>query len=360
MKKVIYITLFLLILIPSVIYGVRWINFRLTHVISNAAFVESDKFVKVAFKRVGGRIERLFKEEGDYVYAGEPLAKLDDRDYRIKLESIIHEINSVKEKLQALEIKKAKIKKKIDVSLEILTIKRRQILHEINSIQINLEQLRKDYQRYKNLFKKGVVPRRKYEEIQTKFMSLKEKLHANKLLLAEVDKKREKLLTEYETVMELEKEIKALKEKLKALYAKKEDTENLLSYTLLRSPVEGYIVKKFFSEGELVAQGQYVYAIYDPRDAYILVLLDERKLEGIKVGNKVKIKIDAYPDKKYEGVVKEIGKAAAAKFAIIPRDITAGEFTKVSQRIPIKIEITEGDKSILKLGMGAEVIIEKR
>ncbi|WP_461829367.1 HlyD family secretion protein [Aquifex sp.] len=360
MKKIVYLTLFLLVLIPSVIYGIKWINFRLTHVISNAAFVESDVFVKVAFKRVGGRIEKLFKEEGNYVRVGDPLAKLEDEDYRVKLKGIIHEINSVEEKLEALKIKKKKIEKKLNLSLEILAIKREQILHEINSLEVNLKQLKRDYRRYLNLFKKGVIPRRKYEEVETKLRSLQEKLYANKLLLAEIDKEREKLLAEYETVKELEKEIRSLEERLRALYTKKKDTENLLRYTLLRSPVDGYIVKKFFNEGELVAQGQYVYAVYDPRDAYILVLLDERKLEGVKVGNKVKIKIDAYPDKEYEGVVKEIGKAAAAKFAIIPRDITAGEFTKVSQRIPIKIEITKGDKSILKLGMGAEVIIEKR
>ncbi len=360
MRKAIYIILFLSILIPAVIYGIKWVNFRLTHVISNAAFVESDRFVKVAFKRVGGRIEKLFKEEGDYVHVGEPIAKLDDEDYRVKLEGIIHEISSVKEKLQALQIKKEKIKRKIEVSLEILSIKREQISHNVKALQINVDQLEKDYRRYKNLFKKGVIPRRKYENIETKLMSLREKLYANELLFSEIDKERKKLLAEYQTIKELEKEINALEEKLKALYARKKDVENLLNYTLLRSPVDGYIVKKFFSEGELVAQGQYVYAIYDPSESYILVLLDERKLEGVKVGNKVRIKIDAYPDKEYEGVVKEIGKAAAAKFAIIPRDITAGEFTKVSQRIPIKVEITKGDKSILKLGMGAEVIIEKK
>ncbi len=359
MRRVFFGILFLLILIPSVIYGVKWIHFRLTHVISNAAFVESDEFVKVAFKRVGGRIEKLYKKEGDYVHRGEPLAKLDDRDYRVKLEGIIHEIRAVKKKLKALEIKKDKIKRKIRLNLQILSLKREQAIHEIEALEARLEQLKRDYRRYLNLYKKGVIPRRRYEELETRLKSLTEKLKASKLILSEIEKEREKVMTEYETVKELEENIKSLKEKLKVLYTKKKDTENLLSYTVLRSPVKGYVVKRFVSEGELVAQGQYVYAIYDPETAYILVLLDERKLEGVKIGSKVKIKIDAYPDKEYEGIVKEIGKAAAAKFAVIPRDITAGEFTKVSQRIPVKIAITNGDKSILRLGMGAEVFIEK-
>ncbi len=360
MKKTAYRILFLLILIFSILYGVKWVHFRITHVISNAAFVESDEFTKVAFKRVSGRIEKLFKKEGDYVRTGEPLAKLEDIDYRIKLEEIIFNIEAVKKKIQALKVKREKIKKRIEIGLELLDIKERQLLHEINSLQINVDQLKKDHKRHLNLFKKGVIPRRKYEEIETQLKSLLEKLEASKLALFEIQKQRKKVLTERKTIKELDKEIESLERKLSALYVKKQDVENLLDYTILRSPVSGYVVKRFFSEGELVSQGQYVYAIYDPKTAYILVLLDERKLEGVKVGNKVRIKVDAYSNKSYEGIVKEIGKAAASKFAIIPRDITAGEFTKVSQRIPVKIEITKGDRSILKLGMGAEVIIEKK
>ena len=359
-RKLFYGVLFLLILIPSVIYGIKWVQFRLSHVISEAAFVESDEFTKVAFKVVSGKIEKLYKEEGDLVQAGEPLAKLEDRDYRVKLEEITYEIEAVKKELEALRIKRDKLREQIDTNLEILEVKERQLIHEIRSLEANVEQVERDYKRYLNLYKQGVIPRRNYEELETQLRSLKEKLEASRLAIAEIRKQKRNALAERKTIAELEKQVEAGEERLRALYARKQELENLLDYTILRSPVSGYIVKRFFNEGEFVAPGQYVYAIYDPNTAYILVLLDERQLEGVKVGSRVKIKIDAYPDKEYEGVVKEIMKATASKFAVIPRDITAGEFTKVSQRIPVKVEITKGDKSVLKLGMSAEVVIEKK
>ena len=70
--------------------------------------------------------------------------------------------------------------------------------------------------------------------------------------------------------------------------------------------------------------------------------------------------LDAYPDKEFTGVVREVMPASAATFALVPRDISAGEFTKVAQRIPVRIEITGGDRSLLRVGLGGEVEIKRQ
>jgi membrane fusion protein (multidrug efflux system) len=110
----------------------------------------------------------------------------------------------------------------------------------------------------------------------------------------------------------------------------------------------------------VVNPGMPVYALIDPKDIYILVLLEETKLKGVEVGCPAYIKIDAYPHMKYKGVVKEILPASAAKFALVPRDISAGEFTKVVQRMQVKVKITEGDTSKLVVGMGGEIEIKRK
>ncbi|WP_343123071.1 HlyD family efflux transporter periplasmic adaptor subunit [Persephonella sp. KM09-Lau-8] len=157
----------------------------------------------------------------------------------------------------------------------------------------------------------------------------------------------------------MKKNIESLQNKILALQQQKKDLENLISYTKLVSPYNGKIAKKFVSEGEVVPAGRPIYAIVPDNSLYILVLLEETKLEGIKIGSKAIIHIDAYPDKEYEGEVFEINPATAAKFALVPRDVTAGEFTKVAQRIPVKIKITKGDISVLKVGLGGEVEIKR-
>jgi len=161
-------------------------------------------------------------------------------------------------------------------------------------------------------------------------------------------------------IKELEKNIDSLKRKIEALKKKKEDIENLLEYTKLTACCDGVIAKRFHSEGENVASGMPIFALIPDDSLYILVLLEETKLKGIKKGNKAYIKIDAYPEEKFEGIVKEINPATASEFALIPRDITAGEFTKVAQRIPIKIKIIKGNIKLLKVGLSGEVKIERK
>ena len=114
------------------------------------------------------------------------------------------------------------------------------------------------------------------------------------------------------------------------------------------------------SEGEVVRPGQFVYAIYDPGDIYVLVFLEETKLGGVEEGAKVRIKIDAYPREEFWGVVESIGRSTASKFALIPRDVTAGEFTKVAQRIPVKVKVVKGRTELLRVGVSGEVEIEKK
>ena len=102
-----------------------------------------------------------------------------------------------------------------------------------------------------------------------------------------------------------------------------------------------------------------VYAVLDPQNIYIIALLEENKLDGVTPGDPVVIRIDAYPDQKYKGIVSQVLPASAATFALAPRDISAGEFTKVAQRIPVRINITEGDISLLQVGLSGEVEIRR-
>jgi membrane fusion protein (multidrug efflux system) len=129
---------------------------------------------------------------------------------------------------------------------------------------------------------------------------------------------------------------------------------------VLKSAIAGRIAKKFVSAGDIVSPMSAVYAVLDPNNLYIVALLEENKLNGVTPGDPVSIRIDAYPDQKYKGMVNQVLPASAATFALAPRDISAGEFTKVAQRIPVRIDITEGDVSFLQVGLSGEVEIRRK
>jgi len=357
--KPIGVLLLLVIGIGFAITGFRWIHFRLTHAITNAVFVESDSFTRVAYRRVAGRIVELYREEGDWVSKGDPLAKIEDRDFRIKLEELKRKRERLIKEQEALSIRRATAEEEIGKRIEAVKIQAKAIQEELKALNARIDQLQRDRKRLEALHRKGVVPLRRLEMVVTELKVLQRQRSALQQRHRATVKEAEILRVRLSQLRELDRKIEALQKELEALSKKEEDLRNMVEETVLRSPIDGFVLKRYVNEGEVVRQGQFIYALYNPKDIYILVLLEETKLRGVKEGNRAFIEIDAFPDHRFEGVVKEIGRATAAKFALIPRDITAGEFTKVVQRIPIKVRIIKGDVNLLRVGMGGEIAIEK-
>ena len=373
MKNKIGIVIILLLIAVFSIFAFKWVKHRMEYAVTDAVFVESDSMANLSFYRVKGRIVKLLKKEGDYVKKGEVIAVLDDTDYRTKLEQIKNQIESLRLKKKALQEKLSKIEEAVKIQIRTSLLNLQQVKasieatkHQINQIEKEIRLAKKDEERFRSLLKKELIPERKYDLVKTKLdVLLEKKKYAQKKLeeLKIQQKKAEEGITlaenEKKSIKELKKEIESLSKKIKSLEKQKEDVENQIRYTKLISPYNGRIAKKFVSEGEVIPSGRPVYSVVPENSLYILVLLEETKLDGIRVGSKANVYIDAYPDKKYRGEVFEINPATAAKFALVPRDVTAGEFTKVAQRIPVKIRITEGDISVLKVGLGGEVEIKK-
>lgn len=374
MKKSIGLFVVLILILIFAVFAIRWIEHRMKYVISDAVFVETDYLSNVGFNRVSGKIIQLYKKEGDLVKADETIAKIDDTDYKIQLENINYEIESLKKQKSQLENQLSRIIQENELNQKITSLTTQEIEKKIESliaqksqVEAQIEKAKKDEERYRNLLEKGLVPKAKYEEINTQLKVLLDQRKAIEKSISELNvsktKSKESLelvKTQGQVSKEIQDQISALEDKILALTKQKEELENLIKYTELKSPYNGIIAKKYVSIGDIVKAGQPIYAIVKENSFYIKVLLEETKLSGVKVGNKAYIKLDAYPDKTFEGEVESIDIASAAKFALVPRDISAGEFTKLAQRIPVKIRITKGDMSLLRVGLGGEVEIEKK
>jgi membrane fusion protein (multidrug efflux system) len=137
----------------------------------------------------------------------------------------------------------------------------------------------------------------------------------------------------------------------------------LLHYQVIADQ-DGIIAKRWVWPGDVVLQGQSLFTIYDLKNIWILANLQERSLRKVRLGSKVKIHIDAYPWQLFDGTVFSINGASAAKFTLVPQNNATGNYTKVEQRVPIKISIDipqnyPKDKPLyLFPGMSAEVFIE--
>ena len=128
-----------------------------------------------------------------------------------------------------------------------------------------------------------------------------------------------------------------------------------LEHTRIKSPINGVVAKKFIHAGDYATPGFPIFSIYDTDNVFVRAQLEETKLKGVALGQTVDLEVDAFSKRTFQGKVIKIGDATGAQFMLIPRDTTTGEFTKVVQRIPIKIQITDDPDHLLKPGYSVTV-----
>lgn len=136
-----------------------------------------------------------------------------------------------------------------------------------------------------------------------------------------------------------------------------------LTHTVIVAPINGYIAKRWVFCGDVMNPGQTMFTLFDLDNVWVLARLEETKISGVSIGDRVRIYVDAYPEYEFEGRIFVIKGAAASNFSLIPQDNATGNYTKVEQRIPIKITIERPknypkDKPLYLLpGMSVEVKI---
>jgi multidrug resistance efflux pump len=139
------------------------------------------------------------------------------------------------------------------------------------------------------------------------------------------------------------------------------DSSNLstgmLDHAVLRAPISGTVIKTMAKEGEVVAPGQPVAMIVNKENLYISANIEETDRNRVRIGQKVECTVDAFSGYTFPGKVTEIGEATASTFSLLPEMNTSGNFTKVTQRIPIKIAIDNQQGLDLSPGMSAVIKI---
>jgi membrane fusion protein (multidrug efflux system) len=137
--------------------------------------------------------------------------------------------------------------------------------------------------------------------------------------------------------------------------------EELLRHTKVYAPRDGAIAKRWVVAGDVVQVGQPLFALTDTKNIWVTANLEETKIEHLRSGDKVDIQIDAYPDEKFSGSIFIVRASAASQFSLIPPDNATGNFTKVVQRVPVKILLDKSHSNeslYLYPGMSAEISVK--
>jgi membrane fusion protein (multidrug efflux system) len=349
----------------------EFLSFRIHYAVSDAAFVRSDTLTTLTFK-VPGKIVEMKKKEGEPVKKGEILARLDASDYLLQKEATARQIEAAKKRLAALQAKKARVERELAIDTDVrqreyeaAAKKAAALRKKLEVLESRYQKVAKDAARFYDLWRKNLVAKAKYEAYATQKAALKAEMASlnEQIAAAEAVAKKaalgvEAAKTKQRLVDELTLQIEGVKDELAGLGKSLELLDKKIAYCRLKAPYDGAVAKRFVNIARVVDAGSPIYAVVDPRRLHVEVLLSEKKLAGVEPGNGVKIWVDAFKDREYRGEVERILPASAATFALVPRDASSGEFTKLDQRFVVRIRLLDPTPD-LRVGMGASVAIRR-
>ncbi len=345
------------LVIAGGLVGVEWIRYRLSHAVTDNAFVKTD-MVNVS-PLVAGRIERLFVDEGDMVEKGSLLARIDDRDLRKAVKVREAEIKGIEKRIELARLTVRRISEEVERDIEVAMRALNEATERHRAVVVRLRKAEKDFKRAEALFQEGTIPQADFDTTKAHLDAMEAEEQGMRSVIELREKELEKAKVQRMRVEEAKKSLNTLLAELEVAKRALDVALQRLSHTDVKSPISGVVAKGFFNEGDYISPGMPLFSIYDPENIYIVANLEETKLEGVDVGDPVDISVDAFPGRTFGGRVVLIGKATGSEFALIPRDVSAGEFTKVVQRIPIKIAMDNDLKSILKPGLSVRVGIKR-
>ena len=248
--------------------------------------------------KMPGRLINLKSAEGDTIKTGQILAALDTSDLKAQEKQFIAVTLNAKE--------------------------------SITLTKVNLDKAKDDFARAQNQFRDNIITKEQFDHSAKAFDAAQ---------------------AEYNIALTKPGMSKAQQEVVKAQ----------LKNSTIYSPIDGVIARKWVLEGDVVQPGQPIFTIFDMKNIWITAYFEETRLALVTLGAQVEISVDTYPDIKFSGEVIQIGSNTASQFSLIPPNNASGNFTKVTQRVPVKISIDKGNSNVNLLpGMSVEVRVKEK
>jgi membrane fusion protein (multidrug efflux system) len=362
--------------IAAGIFGIHWWTYASTHQSTDDAYVTND--VHPVSSRINGTVTEVLVNDNQHVQAGQLLVRLDPRDYQVQLQQTRAALEAAQRQANAAQsnvnyasgnalgnTQQAQgnvASARAAISTAIASVKASQAAvssaqASVNQAQADLVKAQADYNRYKTLYAQGVVPRQQLESAQdTYYVDVAKKNSA----IQGVYQAQANLAQARENVTKAQAQLAAYQGALRQAQATGEQTKvnqsqyeaalaqidqsraNLnnaslqLSYTSITAPSTGRVANKSAQVGQRVQPGTPLMSITQD-DPWVVANFKETQLAKMRVGQTVEIHVDAIPDHTFIGHVDSFSPGSGATFALLPSDNATGNFTKIVQRVPVKI-----------------------
>lgn len=328
--KIISILVFLLIL-----FLFLYFLFTKSSAYTDDAFLETN--IVTIRPKASGYITEVLVKDNSVISEDQIIAKIDDQEYKLQVKKFDSQLLANKNQIDILNLKL----KKLDNELKIFFI-------SLDSAQQNLDLSNKDFKRASILVKGNAISKQEYDKSflsnqisKNKYRSIKLNIEQNKLSQEETLKEISEAKNN-EIFLDVNKKIGLLE----------------LEYTNIKAKVSGIISLQTLKVGQLVSPQTSIGYIVE-KDKWVIANFKEVDISKIHKDQKVIVKIDAFPGKKFKAFVDSISPATGSQFSILPPSNATGNFTKIVQRVPVKIRFDNNqDLSKLRAGLSCNVRVE--
>ncbi len=374
------------VFVLGVLFFIYWFFYLRNYVSTDDAYVHADS--SYVSPRIPGTIEKVYIKNDQYVKKGDLLVLLDPSIYKLKVKELENKLKAINFKIKSSEINidilKHNLKKNIKKSqndLNLSMAERDRIINEIKSLEDQKRSLNEDFHlaevqlnRYRKLYKKHSISKEKFDKIDTTYKKLKYQIESikykveslksslkalderikNAKIGISVAKKNEK------KVLSAMSELNSLKKERDYLRAAFQEARLNLSYCWIKAPISGYIAGSKLQRGNRVIPGQVILIIVPLDKVYVEANFKETQLKDVRIGQKAKIRVDMYPGTVFYGHVVGIRAGTGQVFSLLPPEDASGNWIKVVQRIPVRIELDNYDyrKKPLRIGSSLYVTID--
>ncbi|KFF19562.1 HlyD family secretion protein [Flavobacterium hydatis] len=345
-----FIVILALLVLVGGSYGIYKYMHSLAHEETDDAQIE--KKMNPIIPRVSGYISKVYVKDNDFVKKGDTLFTIDKRDYQLKIDEANAALLGAEGSFEAAKADIGSALANISVS----DANVRSAGGNIESAKIRLAQITNDYNRYNNLYKTHTITKQQYEnaltakqeaENQVRILQQQEKASAYQKSVIQAKSKATDKQTEVAAA-----NIKKAKTLLDVAHLN-------LSYTVVTAAIDGQVSKVDIQPGQLVQPGQSLFYIINNSEAWVVANFKETQLNKMVIGQKVTLKVDAYPNYEFKGTLTSFSPATGSRFSLLPPDNATGNFVKTIQRLPVKINL-DADNDIEKVkllrpGMNVDV-----
>ncbi len=335
--------------------------------------------------RVPGEVKRVLVRDNQHVKAGDVLVELDDADYIAKLDATRADLAAAQAALTAAETQRDLTRKQVDANLAIARGGVAQAAAVSGSTEAQIDQARADLAaagsraelarlelgRTQRLFDSAAVPQSELDGRRAAADQADASVAQARARLVSAEANRSNssgtvlaarghlasAQTAPEQIASAEAQVDLARAKVAQAQSAVHIAELNVGYTRIRAEIDGDVAKSTVEPGQIVGPDRPLMALVGTRELWVVANLKETQVAHLRPGQRVEVKIDTFDGQSLRGVVDGIQSGTGARFALLPPDNASGNFTKVTQRVPVRIELPDRRGLALSPGMSADVTI---